>query len=143
MRRETEEMHEPGVRLSLRALILLTLLGWLSMIGFDFFLHAGVLTRLYLTPSPFLLPATSAFRLIPVGYLSFLILALILVWLMTRLQITRAWPGCIPFVRKGAVTRTSRQAFVAPGSRRRRKMKRNGRSDHGRNEAVWSACASS
>ncbi len=49
-------MHEPGVRLSLRALILLTLLGWLSMIGFDFFLHAGLLARLYLTPSPFLLP---------------------------------------------------------------------------------------
>ncbi len=86
-------MHEPGVRLSLRSLILLTLLGWLSMIGFDFFLHAGLLARLYLTPSPFLLPATSAFRLIPVGYLSFLILSLILVWLMTRLQITRAWPG--------------------------------------------------
>ena len=88
-------MHEPGVRLSLRALILLILLGWLSMIGFDFFLHAGVLTRLYLTPSPFLLPATSAFRLIPIGYLSFLILALLLVWLMTRLQITRAWPGVV------------------------------------------------
>jgi hypothetical protein len=86
-------MHEPGVRLSLRSLILLTLFGWLSMIGFDFFLHAGLLARLYLTPSPFLLPATSAFRLIPVGYLSFLALALILVWLMTRLQIKRAWPG--------------------------------------------------
>ena len=63
-------MHEPGVHLSLRSLILLTLLGWLSMIGFDFFLRGGVLARLYLTPSPFLLPATSAFSLIPVGYLS-------------------------------------------------------------------------
>src|SRR5512142_1084815 len=86
-------MHEPGIRLSLRSLILLTLLGWLSMISFDFFLHAGLLARLYLTPSPFLLPATTAFRLIPVGYLSVLVLALILVWLMTRLQITMAWPG--------------------------------------------------
>ena len=64
-------MYEPGVRLSLRSLILLTLLGWLSMIGFDFFLHAGLLARLYLIPSPFLLPATTTFRLIPVGYLSF------------------------------------------------------------------------
>ncbi len=88
-------MHEPGGHFSLRSLILLTLLGWLSMIGFDFFLHAGLLARLYLTPSPFLLPATSAFRLIPVGYLSFLVLALILVWLMTRLQIRRAWPGAV------------------------------------------------
>jgi hypothetical protein len=88
-------MHEPGVRLSLRSLILLTLLGWLSMIGFDFFLHAGLLARLYLTPSPFLRPATTAFRLIPVGYLSLLVLALILVWLMTRLQMKRAWSGAV------------------------------------------------
>ena len=86
-------MHGPGVRLSLRSLILLTLLGWLSMIGFDFFLHAGLLARLYLTPSPFLLPATTAFRLLPLGYLSFLALALILLWLMRSLQIKRGWPG--------------------------------------------------
>lgn len=88
-------MHEPGVRLSLGSLILLTVLGWPSMIGFDFFLHAGVLARLYLTPNPFLLPATTAFRLIPVGYHSFLVLAVILVWLMTRLQMKRAWPGAV------------------------------------------------
>jgi hypothetical protein len=88
-------MHEPGVRLSLLSLILLTLLGWLSMIGFDFFLHAGLLAHLYLTPSPFLLPATTAFRLLPVGYLSFLALALILLWLMRSLQIKRGWPGAV------------------------------------------------
>jgi hypothetical protein len=88
-------MPASEIRLSLRALLLLTVLGWLSMISFDFFLHAGVLARLYLTKSPFLLPATTAFRLIPLGYLSFLILALLLAWLMTRLQMKGGWPGAV------------------------------------------------
>ncbi len=60
-----------------------------------FLLACWLLTRLYLAPSPFLRPATIAFRLIPVGYFSILALALILVWLMTRLQIKRAWPGAV------------------------------------------------
>lgn len=63
----------------------LTLLAWLSMIGFDFFLHAGLLARLYTEPSPFLLPPERAFALIPIGYLSFLGLAVLLTWLMARL----------------------------------------------------------
>jgi len=68
----------------------LVLLAWLSMVGFDLFLHAGVLARLYAEPSPFLLPPERAFALIPVGYLSFLILAVLLVWLMARLSI-KGW----------------------------------------------------
>jgi len=65
----------------------LTLLAWLSMIGFDFFLHAGVLAPLYVEESTFLLPPEQAFRLIPIGYLSFLGLAILLVWLMGKLRI--------------------------------------------------------
>jgi hypothetical protein len=57
------------------------------MVGFDFLLHAGLLARLYLEPSPFLLPLQRAFALIPVGYLSFLLLATLLVWLTTRLGV--------------------------------------------------------
>jgi hypothetical protein len=68
----------------------LTLLGWLSMLGFDFFLHAGLLARLYAEQSPFLLPPDRAFALIPVGYLSFLVLAGMLAWLLMRLGI-RDW----------------------------------------------------
>lgn len=65
----------------------LTLLAWLTMIGFDFFLHAGLLAHLYVEPSPFLVPPERAFALIPVGYLSFLALAILLAWLMARLGI--------------------------------------------------------
>jgi len=72
---------------SLGTYVKLTLLAWLSMIGFDFFLHAGALAHLYLEPSPFLLPPERAFTLIPVGYLSFLGLAILLTWLMARLGI--------------------------------------------------------
>ncbi|MFC2028577.1 hypothetical protein ACFLTX_01495 [Chloroflexota bacterium] len=73
----------------------LVLLAWLSMIGFDFFLHAGILAPLYSLESPFLLPLEQAFALIPVGYLSFLGLAILLVWLMIRQNI-RGW-------KKGAI----------------------------------------
>jgi tryptophan-rich sensory protein len=68
----------------------ITLLAWMSMIGFDFFLHAGILAPLYSIESPFLLPPERAFALIPVGYLSFLGLAVLLVWLMVKLEI-RDW----------------------------------------------------
>ncbi len=57
------------------------------MLGFDFFLHAGLLAELYLQPNPFLLPPLTALTLIPVGYLSFLLLAVLLVWLMIRLKL--------------------------------------------------------
>ena len=73
----------------------LTLLAWLSMIGFDFFLHAGILAPLYAKESTFLLPPERAFALIPIGYISFLGLATLLIWLMVRLNI-REW-------RKGAL----------------------------------------
>lgn len=80
-------MHQEAATNSLRHLSVITLLSWLSMLGFDFFLHGGLLARLYLQPSPFLLPPAKAFRLIPFGYLSFLLLAVLLLWLMVRLKI--------------------------------------------------------
>lgn len=67
--------------------IKLVLLAWLSMIGFDFFLHAGVLAPLYQQKSAFLLPPERAFALIPIGYLSFLGLAVLLIWLMHKLNV--------------------------------------------------------
>lgn len=60
----------------------LLFIGWLSMIGFDFFLHAGLLAKLYTKPSPFLLSADQAFTRIPLGYLSFFVMAIILIWFM-------------------------------------------------------------
>ncbi len=80
-------MHKVDDMPSLNTFAKLTALAWLSMIGFDCFLHAGLLARLYLEPSPFLLPPERAFVLIPVGYLSLLVLAILLIWLMAKLGI--------------------------------------------------------
>ncbi len=61
--------------------------GWLAMVGFDLFFHAGVLAKFYTQPSPFLLSPEDAFIRIPLGYISFLFLALLLYWIMQRLDI--------------------------------------------------------
>ena len=82
--------HRESTFNSLRRLSAIVLLSWISTIGFDLFLHAGLLSSLYIQPSPFLLPPMKAFRLIPIGYLSFLILDVLLFWLMIRLEI-RGW----------------------------------------------------
>ncbi len=68
-------------------LIAVALLGWLSMLGVDFLLHAGILADLYQEPSSFLLPPLEAFRRIPLGYLAFLLSAVFLLWLFLRLEI--------------------------------------------------------
>lgn len=75
------------VQRSTRRLVGVTLLAWLAVLGFDFFLHGGLLARLYTEPSPFLLSAEDAFRLIPLGYLSFLVFIILLVWLMVQQKI--------------------------------------------------------
>ncbi len=73
---------------SKKQIIFLVFIAWLSMLGFDFFLHAGLLAGLYLQPSPFLLPPLTALQLIPVGYLAFLLLSILLTWLMMRLKLS-------------------------------------------------------
>jgi hypothetical protein len=62
-------------------------IAWLAMIGFDFFLHAGLLARWYVSPSPFLLPPATAFARIPLGYLSFVLLAVLLLWTFSRAKV--------------------------------------------------------
>jgi hypothetical protein len=54
--------------------------------GTDLVLHAGILAWLYAQPSPFLLDPVQAFNRIPLGYLSFFVLAL-LVHVAARLGI--------------------------------------------------------
>lgn len=63
---------------------------WILSVAFDFFLHAGALARLYMAPSPFLLPLNDAFRRIPLGYATFLGLTIALYWLIDRLGV-RGW----------------------------------------------------
>jgi hypothetical protein len=87
-----------------RHVLLLTLIAWLSMLGFDFIWHAGLLAGLYTQPSPFLLPLSTAFALIPVGYLSFLLMAVLLIWLMLRLKLTGWHQGALFGLQLGAFT---------------------------------------
>ena len=68
---------------TIRKKVLIIITGWVSMIAFDFFLHAGLLARLYLEKSPFLLSPEEAFLRIPFGYFSFLLLSILLFWLLT------------------------------------------------------------
>jgi hypothetical protein len=90
-----------------RRLVFIGLLSWLSMLGVDFFLHGGLLAKLYAQPSPFLLPPLDAFRRIPLGYLAALLLAALLLWLMLRLGLS-GWRQGLSFgLRLGALMGTS------------------------------------
>jgi hypothetical protein len=73
------------------------------MVAVDFSLHAGLLARLYAQPSPFLLPSEDAFALIPVGYLSFALLAALVVWLAVALHAAGARSGFWLGIRVGAL----------------------------------------
>jgi hypothetical protein len=91
-------------KLSKRHLIVVILLAWLSVIGFDFFLHGGLLAKLYTQASPFLLTPEKAFQRIPLGYASFLIFEIFLVWLMIRLNLMSWKPGLVLGLQVGAFT---------------------------------------
>lgn len=65
--------------------ILATLMAWLVFLMLDFVAHAGLLTALWAEDLPALKPKGDLFRLIPFGYLSFLILTLLIGWLYVRL----------------------------------------------------------
>lgn len=81
-------MNREGFKSPRRRLVCIVLLSWLSMLGVDFFVHGGLLAGLYVQPSPFLLPPSSAFRRIPLGYLAALLLCILLIWLMLRLELS-------------------------------------------------------
>ena len=58
----TDATTEPR---SLARDVSLVLAAWALSLGFDFFLHGGLLARLYARDSAFLLPPESAFARIP------------------------------------------------------------------------------
>lgn len=80
------------------------LLSWLSMIAFDFFLHAGLLKNIYRQDDPFLLDPKTAFYYIPLGYLSFLLIAVLLYWLQTQLNISEERESAIFGLKLGGLT---------------------------------------
>jgi hypothetical protein len=68
------DIPEPQKRTyPLKRLLFIVLLSWIAVIGVDFFLSAGLFSKLFIEQSPFLLPPEQSFRLIPVGYLAFLV----------------------------------------------------------------------
>lgn len=79
------------------------LLAWLVMIAVDLPLHAAVLAPLYSRPGPFLLPPQRSFELIPLGYASFLLMAVLLVWLATALQAATWRDGAVLGFKIGAL----------------------------------------
>jgi hypothetical protein len=60
------------------------LIGWLGFIGFDLFLHAGLLARLYHEENLAILDPLQAFYRIPIGYLAFFIYVVFLYWLLKK-----------------------------------------------------------
>ena len=81
---------------SKRHLAAVWILAFIAIIGFDLFLHAGVLNRLYLNSGSFLLSSEEAFRRIPAGYLSFAIFETLVLWLMFKLEI-QGWKAGLAF----------------------------------------------
>jgi hypothetical protein len=66
---------------------------WLLSLGIDLLLHGGLLAGLYLQESPFILGPEAAFRRIPFGYFTFLVLTASLYWLLDRLRVRGAMDG--------------------------------------------------
>jgi hypothetical protein len=87
----------------LRGSIVAIALAWVAMISVDLSLHAGLLAPLYDWNSPFLISPGDAFARIPIGYLSFLVLAAALAWLLTRLEIRTGRSGALMAGGLGAV----------------------------------------
>ena len=69
------------------------LTAWFLSVGVDLFLHGGLLARLYVVPSGFVLPADQAFRRIPFGYLAFLLVTAALFWICRRVEVRGVGAG--------------------------------------------------
>jgi len=78
------QLAGPGSETVCAPLALLVILAWIAFLAVDFFIHGGVLARLYQHAGPAILPPMTAFRRIPFGYAGFLLYVLILHWVMRR-----------------------------------------------------------
>ena len=63
-------------------------LSWLGFIGFDLFLHAGLLAFLYHEDSPAILSPLDSFYRIPIGYLALFLYCMLLYWLIVLFNVT-------------------------------------------------------
>jgi hypothetical protein len=81
------------MKVSRGRLIKISLLGWIAFLAIDFLVHGALLTRWYEQGSLSLLPLEEAFARIPLGYLSFFLLVVLIVWLCMRLELSGAREG--------------------------------------------------
>lgn len=112
---KTETSSKITTSLSIRRLIIITLLSWLSQIGFDFFQHAGLFAKLWLESRSAFLPPEQLFKLIPLGYLSFLISSSMLVWLTVRFSISGWKQGALFGLKIGGFLSCSMVLGLASG----------------------------
>jgi hypothetical protein len=101
--RPTDEPPAPALHAGLGRSLVAVLLAWLAMLAVDFFVHAGLLSRFYVAPPPAVLPPQEAARLIPVGYASFLLWAVLLEILVLRFRAAGAWRGFLAGLGFGAL----------------------------------------
>jgi hypothetical protein len=73
---------------SSKRLLSTVLLGWLVSIAIDFFQNAGLFAKLWLESAPAFLPPEKLFQRIPLGYIAFLMLTILLTWLMVKLNLS-------------------------------------------------------
>ncbi len=69
------------------------LIVWLAMLGADFVLNAALFADIYRQSAGFLLAPADAFRRIPLGYAAFLVLAIAVVEIASRLGVTTTSGG--------------------------------------------------
>lgn len=82
-------------------------LGWLAYIGLDFLLNAGLLAHIIRWQQPGMLSAKQMFLRIPYGYLSFLLITVLIVWMMVRAHISGLRSGLSFGFKFGLLTGTA------------------------------------
>ncbi len=92
--------NRPGVRRITAAIVL----AWVAWLGLDFFLHAGALAWLWTASHPALLPPLDLALRIPLGYLSFLLMVILLAWLTLRLDARSPRRSAVLGLQVGALT---------------------------------------
>ena len=99
-----DERRRLSSRPGLRRLAAAIALAWVAWLALDFFLHAGILAWLWTEPHPALLPPRDLALRIPLGYLSFLLMVILLAWLALRLDARGPRRSALLGLKVGAVT---------------------------------------
>ena len=86
----SEETKKISNSLSSISLFSIVLLAWLVTIAIDFFLNAGLFAKMWLESSSAFLPPEKLTQRIPLGYIAFLLLTILLTWIMARTNV-RGW----------------------------------------------------